>query len=117
MKTQALKIAVTVLALAVSVFMVIWLSADTTEEAFEAALLQAPGCTSVSDCDILYTECPLGCSHSVAKHAIPALSALAEELISNQRKDSKACAYDCDSPPPLECRAGRCGFAISTLNQ
>lgn len=112
-KTQALKIAFTVLALAVSVFIVIWLSADTTEEAFEAALLQAPGCSTVSDCDVLYTKCPLGCSHPVAKNAVPSLSALAEELVSNQHTDSKACAYDCDSPPPLECKVGRCGFVNS----
>ena len=114
---QAKKIALTILALIAMVSMALWMSRDADNELFEEALLKAPGCSTVEDCEGLYTQCPLGCSHPVAKQAAPDLNALANKLVAQPSDSSKACAHDCQIAPPLECKVGRCAFASSDPDQ
>lgn len=96
------------LLLLVSIGLAFWLLQTPAEEKFENALQQAPGCKTAQQCTVLYTECPLGCYHAVAKTALPALSRLAEKLVNENR--SRACAYDCLPPAQLACQNERCVF-------
>ena len=84
---------------------------ESPTERFQNALQEARTCTDVSQCSVLYTECPLGCYHAVATTHLPELSTMAEELVTAYRETDKVCAYDCLAPPPLICVAGQCTFA------
>jgi hypothetical protein len=84
--------------------------ADVAGQRFDAALAEAPGCSSDAQCTVLFTECPLGCAHAVALHAVDAMHEHALSLVERYRVGCGDCAYDCDTPSPVACKRGRCGF-------
>lgn len=84
--------------------------AEKAAQDFAAALDEAPGCTSNAQCTVLFTECPLGCAHAVASDAVDVLHERAHALVERYRGAGGNCAYDCDTPPPVACTAGRCSF-------
>jgi hypothetical protein len=75
---------------------------------FEKYVETANRCTVASECAIAAADCPLGCWVAVRVDRKGDVEAKARELIREYERGGRSCEYDCASPGPLLCAAGRC---------
>jgi hypothetical protein len=65
-------------------------------------------CAQASECALATPGCPLGCFVAVRGDRKADVEKKANELIAEYQRAGRGCIYDCASPGPLACVAGRC---------
>lgn len=91
------------------------LSSEGASEQWAAWVDDHNACEQVSDCVIVYTECPLGCASAVHADFEDEAEEEADRLVRRYESGGRSCAYDCREPGDLVCEADGCQIDYDEL--
>jgi hypothetical protein len=74
---------------------------------FKAYVAAHDQCATVTDCVLVFPDCPLGCYAAVNVGAKDAAEAKAAALVAEYRQDHGTCVYEC-SAAIADCVANHC---------
>jgi hypothetical protein len=83
-------------------------SEEEVRARFAAYVAGANQCQAASECTIAYGSCPVGCWVAVRADRKDDVERTAHELVAEYNRSGVACVYDCTTPGPVSCKAGRC---------